>query len=164
LTVADLLCRITDQPGLEGVTFTGGEPFAQARPLANLGRLCREAGLSVVAYTGYEYGCIRRSKRTDWRGLLEVTDLLLAGPFRRDLADCSRPWVGSSNQEFVFLTDRYRLLESRLAAIPNRTELRVGAGGTVSMNGMAPEADVRGAHQALADLGVRLHNDRSVQP
>jgi len=163
-TVGDLFQEVTAQRGLEGVTFTGGEPFAQAGPLANLGRLCREAGLSVVTYTGYEYGRIRRSKRTDWKDLLGVTDLLLAGPFVQELAASSRPWVGSSNQEFVFLTARYRFLELRLAAIPNRLELRVGAGGTVSMDGMAPKVDVRGVDQALADLGVRLYNDRSAQP
>jgi len=105
-TVGDLFQEVTAQRGLEGVTFTGGEPFAQAAPLAALGRLCQDAGLSVVTFSGYNYGRLRASRRRDWQSLLAVIDLLLAGPFVKKLADDSRPWVGSTNQEFVFLTDR----------------------------------------------------------
>jgi len=160
-TVGDLFQEVTAQRGLEGVTFTGGEPFAQAGPLAKLGRLCREAGLSVVTFSGYDYGRLRASRQRDWCDLLAVTDLLLAGPFIKAQEDSSRPWVGSSNQEFVFLTDRYRSLEEDVRAIPNRLEVRVDADGAVSLNGTAPEADVRAIRRQLAGLGLRLSNGRS---
>jgi anaerobic ribonucleoside-triphosphate reductase activating protein len=142
-TVGDLFRQIAEHPGLEGVTFTGGEPFAQARPLAALGRACRDAGLSVVTYTGYNYGRVRRSKRRDWKALLDVTDLLLAGPFVKELVDSSRPWVGSSNQEFVFLTDKYCHLNENCAPSPNNLEVRIDKLSGLSLNGTAPESDIK---------------------
>jgi len=158
-TVGSLFRKIAAQSGLEGVTFTGGEPFAHAGALAELGRMCRQAGLSVVTYTGYEYARVCRSKSRAWRALLDVTDLLLAGPFVKDLADSSRPWVGSSNQEFVFLTDRYQRLAKRLNA---RSELEIWIGQDgVSLNGTAPESEIAAMLQGLADLGLCLNAKRS---
>jgi len=159
-TVHDLFREISAQPDLEGVTFTGGEPFAQAGPLARLGRLCRDAGLSVVTYTGYEHNRLRRSKRAHWQALLDVTDILLAGPFVRKLADSSRPWVGSSNQEFVFLTGRYRQLKQRIGLPANQIEVRV-ADHSISLNGTAPEDEIFAVRKHLAQLGLCLTHQRS---
>jgi hypothetical protein len=66
-----------------------------------------------------------------------VTDLLLDGPYVRDLTDTSRPWLGSSNQRYHFLTPRYRHLEVELGDIPNRLEIRLQPDGKVFINGMA---------------------------
>jgi anaerobic ribonucleoside-triphosphate reductase activating protein len=160
-TVGDLFKEIAAQPGLEGVTFTGGEPFAQAGPLAALGRLCQDAGLSVVTFSGYDYSRLHASRRRDWRDLLAATDLLLAEPFVKAKQDSSRPWVGSSNQEFVFLTDRYRSLEASLREVPNPLELRVEPDGMVSLNGTALETDIQAMQSELTDLGLRLSKGRS---
>ena len=42
-------------PLLQGLTFSGGEPFCQAEAFAELGRLAHENGYNVVTYTGYTY-------------------------------------------------------------------------------------------------------------
>jgi anaerobic ribonucleoside-triphosphate reductase activating protein len=150
-TVDELFAQIATQTGLEGVTFVGGEPFAQAAALAALGKQCRHAGLSVVTFTGLEYDVIRRSGRPDWNALLAVTDLLLAGPFKREQRDFTRPWVGSRNQQFIFLTERYRHLESRLAREGNSLELRFDPGARLRVNGLAAE-------ELLARMGAQLAN------
>jgi len=80
---AALATRILQTPDLEGVTFLGGEPFAQAGALADLGEHVRWRGLSVLTFTGYTLEALRARRDEAIEALLSVTDLLLAGPFRR---------------------------------------------------------------------------------
>ena len=69
--------------------------------------------------------------------LLSATDLLVSGPYLSGQPDLRRPWVGSTNQEFHFLTDRLRHVEAGLADLPDRIEVRVTASGEVTVNGWA---------------------------
>jgi anaerobic ribonucleoside-triphosphate reductase activating protein len=147
----DLAARILSGPHVEGVTFVGGEPFAQASALAEIGKKVKDAGLSVVTFTGYLLEEIRADHRTGWLDLLGVTDLLIDGPFMQELADVSRPWVGSSNQRYHFLTDRYRSLSAEMASIPNRLEVRLQADGKILVNGMASHADLKQLFHAIAE-------------
>jgi anaerobic ribonucleoside-triphosphate reductase activating protein len=135
--VEELQNRILDVPDIEGVTFLGGEPFEQAEALADLGYRVRQAGLSVMTFTGYLLEDILKSSRRGWHDLLDVTDLLLDGPYVRDLTDTKRPWVGSSNQRYHFLSPRYRHLEAELESIPNRLEIRLRQDGQILVNGLA---------------------------
>ncbi|MDR0577550.1 MAG: radical SAM protein [Candidatus Accumulibacter sp.] len=139
LVDADALADgILSGPPVEGVTFLGGEPFAQAAALARIGRRVRAHGLSVVTFTGYRLDEIRAAGRKAHDDLLDVTDLLIDGPFQKEKTDYSRPWVGSSNQQFHFLTDRYAHLAQKLDTIPNRIEVRMGADGRILVHGLAP--------------------------
>lgn len=140
MAVAALAERILGGPAVEGVTFLGGEPFEQAGALAELGGILRGEGLSVLTFTGYTVERIRRAGRADWDALLAVTDLLIDGPFVRERLDLSRPWAGSSNQRYHFLTDRYRHLEPELTSIPQRLEVRVHPDGRLEVNGMITDA------------------------
>jgi len=141
--------RILREPGLEGVTFMGGEPFAQAGALAELGRLVKREGLSVVTFTGYLLEDLLASGDKDKLALIEVTDLLIDGPFQLEKLDTSRPWVGSSNQRYHFLTDRYVHLKDRLTEIPNRLEVRLKPDGRVLVNGLATVDDLESLFRDL---------------
>jgi len=156
VTVDQLFEWIMEAPAIEGVTFVGGEPFLQAGPLAALGQQCQIQGLSVVTFTGYTLEGLSLADPPHWQALLAVTDLLLAGPYEADKQDFSRPWVGSRNQEFVFLTPKYKHLTSALADIPNHLELRVEANGAVSLNGMASETEIGNVQRRLAELGLSM--------
>jgi len=134
-----LLTDIIAEREIEGVTFVGGEPFEQAAALAELGGRVQRQGLSIVTFTGYRLEDIRAQRRADWDALLQVTDLLIDGPYKRELADQSRPWVGSSNQRFHFLTSRYEHLLPTLGAIRNRLEIHIKPNGLVMVNGMADD-------------------------
>ncbi len=138
--VNDLAARVLSGPPVEGITFLGGEPFAQAAALARLGERLRADGLSVTTFTGYTLEALRRARRADYDALLAITDLLVDGPFVQQRLDLGRPWVGSSNQRFHFLTDRYRHLEAELASIPNRLEIRLHPDGGMEVNGMITQA------------------------
>jgi len=154
VAVEELLDQIPCAPAIEGVTFLGGEPFDQAPALAELGRNVQFRGLSIMTFTGYEYETLRASDCPGYQDLLEVTDLLIDGPYVREWPDHRRPWVGSTNQRFHFLTSRYRDLEPHLSAIRDRLEIRLGPDGSVWINGMA---DVAALTALRRDLNLRLH-------
>ncbi len=134
--------QIISDASVEGVTFLGGEPFAQAAALAYIGGRIRQHGMSVVSFTGYLFEQIKAANRQDYDALLAVTDLLIDGPFQRDKVDFSRPWVGSSNQRFHFLTNRYAYLAQDLASVPNRIEVRLKSDGRILINGLASLDDL----------------------
>lgn len=118
-------------PALEGVTFSGGEPFDQAVALAVVARAAREMGLSVFIFTGYPWQELQRSVDPGHRALLEVSDLLVAGPYDRNLP-CKHPLLASANQELVFLTDRYRHFDF---GQKRKVEFRIGPDGDVRVSG-----------------------------
>ncbi|NLN93123.1 MAG: radical SAM protein [Candidatus Hydrogenedens sp.] len=155
-SVEELDAMICRERNIEGITFLGGEPFLQAAALALLAKKCRERELSVVTFTGYDYKDIRSSEREDWLELLSMTDLLLSGPYLQEQQDFSRPWIGSSNQEFHFLSPRYRALKKEIFATDNAMELRVNEGGALEMNGMASEEEISEFKKQLAQLGLRI--------
>lgn len=88
---------------IRGVTFSGGEPFLQAKPLAELARWIRYMGLDVVAYTGYlfEELLVRSRQQPDIRELLKHTDILIDGPYRSEERDTRLAFRGSRNQRII---------------------------------------------------------------
>ncbi|MFI7075746.1 4Fe-4S single cluster domain-containing protein [Micromonospora sp. NPDC049903] len=139
---ADLVRRVLDAP-TEGLTLLGGEPFDQAAPLAEVAAGVRAAGRSVMTFSGYTYARLRAAVdagRDDVAALLAATDLLVAGPFEADRIDRERPWVGSTNQEFVLLDDRFPDLLDEVSCSPDRVEITVDTTGRIAVNGWA-EAD-----------------------
>ncbi|MGO4426368.1 4Fe-4S single cluster domain-containing protein, partial [Streptomyces sp. MCAF7] len=93
--LADWLCRLD---GIEGVTFSGGEPFSQAGALAELLDAVRERSpdFGAMAYSGFRHEALRRGD-PDRLALLERLDLLVDGPYRARLHGSLR-WRGSENQ------------------------------------------------------------------
>ncbi|QJC50283.1 radical SAM protein [Paenibacillus albicereus] len=147
--VEELAQKILEGPPIEGITFLGGEPFAQARSLAALAKILRQNGLSVMTFTGYRLEDLQRASNPDYHDLIEATDLLIDGPFQKANLDTSRPWIGSSNQRYHFLTDRYKSLEPVLKDIPNRLEVRIQPDGRVTANGLAEMTDLDALFRSL---------------
>ena len=117
---------------IEGVTFLGGEPFEQAEALGVIAEEIQKAGLSVVCFTG---GTLEElQKNSVNKKLLDNTDLLIDGEFIQELTDYSRPWCGSSNQRYHFLTDRYN--EEIFTKYKNKVEVNISKNGQIFMNGM----------------------------
>lgn len=98
----ELLAKIRENPLLDGVTFSGGEPFCQAEPLAHLGRQIKDLGLNIVTYTGYTFEkLLAEGNKNHWYELLEVTDYLIDGPFILEQKDWNIRFRGSSNQRYI---------------------------------------------------------------
>jgi len=130
----ELIQSILSAADIEGVTFLGGEPFEQAKALSDIGKTIKLYGLSVVTFTGYTLEEIQESNNGDYNGLLEVTDLLVDGAFQIEKMSLDRPWVGSSNQRYIYLSDRYFANETE--KVGNRLEIRIYPNGKTIVAGM----------------------------
>jgi anaerobic ribonucleoside-triphosphate reductase activating protein len=118
---------------VEGVTFLGGEPFSQARALADVAEAVRKHGLSVMVFSGYALEELRGMSDVDVDRLLRATDLLVDGRYEAGLRTTSIRWIGSTNQVMHFLTPRYAPHDPRFRA-PNHIELRTD-GRRYTLNG-----------------------------
>jgi anaerobic ribonucleoside-triphosphate reductase activating protein len=119
---------------VEGITFLGGEPFEQAEALSKLALMVKASGLSVVTFTGFTYDELLANRNDHIKDLLLATDLLIDGPFIKERFDLSRPWVGSDNQQYRFLSERYN--EYDLSKQCNQIEVRIDTNGKTFINGM----------------------------
>ena len=128
LDAEDVLKDILATKGIEGVTFLGGEPFEQPEALEFLACGVKKAGLSVVCFTGGKLEDIKN------REILNYIDLLIDGEYKEEEQDFSRPWVGSRNQRYHFLTDRYD--EKFLTEYRNKIEINIQKNGLIFINGM----------------------------
>lgn len=138
VTVRSLAREIMSTSGIEGVTFSGGEPFAQAGALVELIDEL-EGRLGLMSYTGFRYNWLQRHGSSMQRELLSRLDLLIDGRYRQELhADLL--WRGSSNQTIRLLSDRYR------GALPSQDrsqglEFEFHARGTFTFAGVPPTRD-----------------------
>ena len=131
--LSELARESADRDGVEGITILGGEPFAQAPGAAELARLVRSSGLSVMVFSGFTIEEIRASLDPAYRDLLDRTDLLVDGPYLRDQPETRRRWIGSANQRIHALSSRYRVDDPRWQR-PNTLEIRL-EGPVVTVNG-----------------------------
>jgi anaerobic ribonucleoside-triphosphate reductase activating protein len=130
----EMILRVKDSRDIEGVTFLGGEPMLQAKGLAHLAGLCRSNDLTVMVFTGYRLEDIRTGSIEGAHDLLTMTDILVDGPYIRELPDQKRRWTGSRNQRFHFLTARHTPGVERRAAV-RESEIAVRLDGTLKLNG-----------------------------
>lgn len=103
VTLESLLEMIKANPLLDGVTYTGGEPFCQAKLLYELGIEIKKSGLDIVTYTGYQYEYLIEHADSEnfFMELLSITDYLIDGPFQLDKRDILLKFKGSSNQRII---------------------------------------------------------------
>ena len=107
----DKIERITQEIGknplLQGVTFSGGEPFCQAGAFAELAKLVHAmpGNLDVTCYSGWTYEQLLEKAETepDVAALLGECDYLVDGPFVLAKRDLTLRFRGSSNQRFLDL-------------------------------------------------------------
>lgn len=92
--------------------------------------------------------------------MLEITDLLVDGPFMKEKLDVRRPWVGSSNQNYRFLSNRYIHLKNTLLNIPNKLEIRIEPSCKILVNGMAAPDTL---HELFKDIGSEAGSPKKIE-
>ena len=112
VTVENLAKTILAIDRIDGVTFSGGEPFAQAAPLAELGAMFRRSGMSVVTFTGFTWDQLTAKNRPAWRNLLSVTDILIAGPYFSKNASRDAGTAGPAGKHVIRLCEGKPVSES----------------------------------------------------
>jgi anaerobic ribonucleoside-triphosphate reductase activating protein len=148
LSVTEMYAIIRRQKGIEGITLVGGEPFDQAKPLAELAYEVKNIGLGIVTFTGYHYEYLLENGTQYNQSLIEYTDLLIDGPYQQDKKTMNLPWVGSRNQRYIHLSERY--LKFDFAAVRNKTEIRLNeACSKITFNGISDNG-------IMANFGDRM--------
>ena len=91
--------EIKANPLITGVTYSGGEPFIQTRPLITLSKILKEEGYSLWSYSGYTFD--KLSDDFMRHELLELLDVVVDGPFVQSLKSLDLDFRGSSNQRII---------------------------------------------------------------
>lgn len=130
IAVAEIRAWIDSETAIEGITISGGEPFSQARPLAELAEQIQRAGKGVLIFTGFSKAALCKNSDPDVQRFLAASDLLVAGPYQSD-KPFRHSLLASANQELIFLTDRYQNINfSR-----RRIEFQINRHGTTTITG-----------------------------
>lgn len=120
--IYDRIDRAIAEHHIEGVSFSGGEPFAQAEMLAAIAAHTRSRGLSTLAWSGWTRAHLEGPQApAGSRDLLAQLDVLIDGPYVAALGP-PQPLRGSSNQTIHLLTDRYRAEDFRRTTFEVRIE------------------------------------------
>lgn len=109
---AEVLHKIKEY-GNKGVTLTGGNPLDQEH-LFHVQVLCetlKKEGYNIWLYSGYTWEHIieevqdftrnNKARNLELIKILDNIDVMVDGPFIKDLRDISLPYRGSSNQRII---------------------------------------------------------------
>ncbi|MBW7572941.1 anaerobic ribonucleoside-triphosphate reductase activating protein [Caproiciproducens faecalis] len=99
--IDDLFTEICENPLLKGVTFSGGEPFCQPKPLVELAEKIHGRKLDLTVFTGYPYEELSARHDPDTDALLRAADVLIDGPFLLEQKDLTLVFRGSRNQRVI---------------------------------------------------------------
>ena len=99
----DLLREMAEDPLIRGMTFSGGDPFEQPAPLAELAQKAHAAGKDIMVYTGYTFEQLlqKAESEPDVMALLRQTDILIDGPFILEQRNLDLKFRGSDNQRVI---------------------------------------------------------------
>lgn len=87
-------------PISRGVTFSGGEPFAQAEGFAEIARMLKDGGYEVASYSGYTFEQLLEGTPAQ-KELLSWLDVLIDGPFVQSEKSLELVFRGSRNQRIL---------------------------------------------------------------
>lgn len=101
--IETILDAIGENPLLDGVTFSGGEPFCQPVAFYELAKCIHERypKLNITIYTGFTYEDLLQGEVE--RPLLSMADYLVDGRYVEAERDLTLQFRGSRNQRIIDL-------------------------------------------------------------
>ena len=97
----DILAAAAENPLLDGITLSGGDPFMQPVPCLALAEGAHKIGLNVWTYTGYTWEALLEENDAEKLALLKETDVLVDGPFLLAERSLELRFCGSRNQRLI---------------------------------------------------------------
>lgn len=103
VSISKIVEDIEKDPLLKGVTISGGEPFMQAKKVADLVSKLDRNKLNVMVYTGFEYEYLlnNANEENGYLELLKNADILIDGKFDINKKSETLPFRGSINQRSI---------------------------------------------------------------
>lgn len=101
MDTADIIHKMGENPLLDGVTLSGGEPMCQPEACQALAQAAHEKQMNVWCYTGYTLENLLKEQNSARMALLQSIDVLVDGRFRQEEKSLSLLYRGSSNQRLI---------------------------------------------------------------
>ena len=101
MAVEEVAKELLKNPLTDGLTLSGGEPFAQPEDCLALAKTAHEHALNVWSYSGLTFEYLRDQGTDAQKALLSELDVLVDGPFLEAERTLSLPWRGSRNQRVI---------------------------------------------------------------
>ncbi|MCE1255619.1 MAG: anaerobic ribonucleoside-triphosphate reductase activating protein [Anaerolineae bacterium] len=100
--VESVLKDLQITPLISGITFSGGEPFAQAEAAAWLAERVKKLGLNLWVYSGFTWEELISDQATPgFSELIQLADVIVDGPYIKSQRNISQPYRGSTNQRMI---------------------------------------------------------------
>ena len=105
--VTKIIDAIDQNPLLDGVTFSGGEPACQPKGFLTLAKAVKKRNLNIIMYSGYTYEELQKMGKNDaaLAELLALIDYLIDGRYEAELRDLTLSFRGSQNQRIIDMTE-----------------------------------------------------------
>ena len=97
--LVEIISQAREEFGIEGVTYSGGEPTLQ-QYLPYLTQRIKSLNLGVISFTGRKY--------EDVSEIIKGCDMVLDGAYDFIYPEKERRLLGSANQRIILLTGRYK--------------------------------------------------------
>lgn len=100
IDIDKIVAEILENPLLDGVTFSGGDPMFQAKNCTELAKLIKsKTDLNIWCYTGFKYEELLN--REDAVEFMRYIDVLVDGEYNESQRCLALPFRGSSNQRII---------------------------------------------------------------
>lgn len=103
--VKEVFEKIKDDPFLDGVSFSGGDPLEQPEAFAELAEMIKQDNpdRNIWCWTGYKLEYLLKNKihEPGMKKLLDSIDVLVDGRFEQGLFSELLKYRGSSNQRII---------------------------------------------------------------
>ena len=103
MDTSEIIAMLDANPMLDGITFSGGEPFEQVEAIKIIAHEAHKRRLSVWCYTGWTWEEIMSDPHK--RGALAYIDVLVDGRFIQTQRSLSLKWRGSANQRVINVSE-----------------------------------------------------------
>ncbi len=113
--IDEMVNQIVDYKLKSGITLSGGEPFVQPEALLELVKKLKANKINIWAFTGFLYEDLLENIHT--KTILEYIDVLVDGPFKKDLMSFGLKFKGSSNQRTIDVPKS--LVEKKVVLLEN---------------------------------------------
>jgi anaerobic ribonucleoside-triphosphate reductase activating protein len=134
ISVDEMMDKISSTVDIEGVTFSGGEPFLQVDALLELSEKIKKQLLTIVSYTGFTLNELKNDQNPKFKEILNLMDILIDGKYSKDnRSNCI--WIGSSNQRINFLSDRYSDYIEEIVGQSKEIEYFIDKSGDIILTG-----------------------------
>lgn len=96
--IQDLIEDVRNNPFIEGITFSGGDPLERAEEFGYMAKEFKAMGLNIWVYTGYTFEELLSEPK--YQELLKNIDVLVDGEFKEEQKG-EYKYRGSANQRII---------------------------------------------------------------